>query len=97
MGVPVKRARLLQLTTLVILAGCTTQPAKNLTASNATASGKDVECHQEEHIGSIIAKTVCTTKAQRDDQQAAADDLGRAVQMSVGVCAPTNACNKASN
>ena len=87
MEVPVKSAHLLRLATLAILAGCTTQPAKNLTASNVTAPGKDVQCHQELQTGTMIGRTVCTTEAQRDDQEAAVTELRRKVDAPVG-CSP---------
>ncbi len=61
--------RLLSLVTVSILAGCTTQPKKVSTAAN------DVQCHADSVTGTLIHKTVCLTKADRDAQQAANDDL----------------------
>ena len=72
-------ARLLRPIVLGLLAGCTTQPAKNHVASNANA-GADRQCHTQELTGSMISRTVCTTKAQRDAEQAALDQYKSDVQ-----------------
>jgi hypothetical protein len=75
-------AKLCQLTMSIIVAACTTQPNK---VANA---GPDVQCHSEETTGSLITKSVCTTRAQRAAQQADLDDLRRAVE-SAAVAPPT--------
>jgi len=63
-------ARLWLFVALGILAACTTQPAKKV-----TAAANDVQCHTEQTTGSMIVRTVCLTKAQRDARQAGIDDL----------------------
>lgn len=75
-------AKLCQLVILIIVAGCTAQRGKD----NANAAGADVQCHAEQLTGSMLGKTVCTTKAQRDAQQAAAADLQRASAAGGGGC-----------
>lgn len=74
-------AKLCQLSMLMILAGCTTQPHK------VVNDGPDVQCHSVQSVGSLISKSVCTTRAQRAVQQAELGDLRRAVQSDAG--APT--------
>ena len=54
---------------LGIVAGCTTQPAKNPSSSTLASNGPDVQCHTEELAGTMIGKTVCTTQADRDAQK----------------------------
>jgi hypothetical protein len=71
-------AKLCQLSLLVIVAGCTTQPNK------VANGGPDLQCHSEETIGSLITKSVCTTSAQRAAQQAELGDLRRAVESGAG-------------
>ena len=70
--------KLCQLSMLIIVAGCTTQPKK---VANV---GPDVQCHSEEAIGSLITRSICTTRAQREAQQAALDELRRTVQSGAG-------------
>jgi hypothetical protein len=71
-------AKLCQLGMLIIVAGCTTQP-------NKTANGgPDLQCHSEETVGSLITRSVCTTRAQRAAQQAALDDLRREIEAKAG-------------
>jgi hypothetical protein len=71
-------AKLCQLGVLIIVAGCTTQP-------NKTANGgPDLQCHSEETVGSLITRSVCTTRAQRAAQQAALDDVRQSVQSGAG-------------
>lgn len=76
-------AKMCQLTMLIIVAACTTQPNK---VANA---GPDVQCHSEQTTGSLVTKSVCTTRAQRATQQAELDDLRRAVQAGPAVAPPT--------
>jgi hypothetical protein len=71
-------AKLCRLSLLIIIAGCTTQPTK------VVNDGKDVQCHSEQAIGSMIAKTTCSTRAQRVAQQAELDELRRTVQSDAG-------------
>jgi len=78
--------KICQLVILGIVAGCTTQPAKDHGTSNATAGGPDVQCHVEPVAGSMIDKTVCTTKAQRDAQQADVNGLKNTLQSQSGGC-----------
>lgn len=66
--------RLCRLSVLIVVAGCTTQPAK------VANGGPDLQCHSEQTIGSLITRSVCTTRAQRADQQAQLNDLKRAVE-----------------
>ena len=68
---------------LLIVAGCATQPDKNHGTANANAAGPDTQCHSEQPTGSLISKTVCTTKAQRDAQAAAAEDVRDTISKSV--------------
>jgi hypothetical protein len=74
-------AKLCRLSMLIIVAGCTTQPNK------VANDGPDVQCHSVQTVGSLIAKSVCTTRAQRVAQQAQLDDLRRVVESEAG--APT--------
>jgi hypothetical protein len=76
-------AKLCQLTMLIIVAACTTQPNR---VANA---GPDIQCHSEQTTGSLISKSVCTTRAQRAAQQAELDDLRRAVEGAAAVPLPT--------
>jgi hypothetical protein len=76
-------AKLCQLSMLIIVAACTTQPNK---VANAAP---DVQCHSEEITGSLITKSVCTTRAERAAQQADLDDLKRVVQAGAAVAPPT--------
>jgi hypothetical protein len=60
---------------LAAVAGCTTQPAKT-----ADAARSDRQCHTDVLTGSMITKTVCTTQAERDAEQASVVGLRQAVQ-----------------
>jgi uncharacterized lipoprotein YajG len=71
-------AKLCQLSLLILVAGCTTQP--NKTAND----GPDLQCHSVETVGSLITRSVCTTKAQRAAQQAALEDVRQSVQSGAG-------------
>jgi hypothetical protein len=62
-------AKLCQLVILIVVAGCATQPGKDHGAATVNAAGADTQCRSQELTGSLISKTVCTTKAQRDAQQ----------------------------
>jgi hypothetical protein len=73
-------ARLLPFVISGLLAGCTTPPATNHTATAANAAGADRQCHTEQLTGSLISRTVCTTKAQRDAEQAALDQYKSDIQ-----------------
>jgi hypothetical protein len=66
--------KLCQLVMLIIVAACTTQPNK---VANA---GSDFQCHSEQTTGSLIIKSVCTTRAQRAAMQGQLDDVKRAVE-----------------
>ena len=58
-------AKLCQLVMLGLVAGCATQSGKDHVANNANAGGPDVQCHTVQSTGSMLDKTVCTTKAER--------------------------------
>jgi len=60
----------LGLVALCILAACAARPDKNPSTNNPNAASTDVQCHTEQSTVSLIAHTVCTTKAQRDAQHA---------------------------
>jgi len=81
-------AKLYQLVTLSIVAGCTTQPVKDHVTNNVSAAGTGVQCHVVDVAGSMIGKTVCTTKAQRDAQQADVSEVKNAVDTQPTVCRP---------
>jgi hypothetical protein len=68
---------------LLLGAGCATQPSKAPSAANANAAGTDTQCHSEALTGSLISKTVCTTKAQRDAQQALVGEVQNSSMQSV--------------
>jgi uncharacterized lipoprotein YajG len=76
-------AKLCQLTMLIFVAACSTQPNK---VANA---GPDLQCHSEETTGSLVTKSVCTTRAQRAVQQANLNDLKHAVQIGSAVTTPS--------
>ena len=78
--------KLCQLVMLITVAGCTMQPGKGHVADNVNAAGAGVQCRSERQTGSLFTKTVCTTKAERDAQQAAAADLQRANAAGGGGC-----------
>jgi uncharacterized lipoprotein YajG len=80
------KVQLLPVVALSILAGCAAQPVKDHTTDSANNSGQDVQCHSEQQTGSMFSKTVCTTKAERDAQQAANDQLRNAVATQAGSC-----------
>ena len=84
MEILMPKIKLCQLVILTIVAGCTTQPHKDHGADSANASG--TECHSEHVTGSMLDKTVCTTKAQRDAQRDAAYDLEKAAAAQGGGC-----------
>jgi hypothetical protein len=89
--VEILMSNLRQFVILIIVAGCTTQPGKDHGADKLNAAGADVQCHSEQLTGSMISKTVCTTKAERDAQHAAAADLRSAATAHAGGgCPPGN-------
>jgi len=67
-------AKLCGFTILVAVVGCATQPAKT-----ANAVGPDRQCHSDVLTGSLVPKTVCTTKAERDAAQGTVDDMRKSV------------------
>jgi hypothetical protein len=71
-------AKLCRLSLLIIVAGCTTQSHK------IANDGPDVQCHSVETTGSLITKSVCTTRDQRAAQQAQLDDVRQRVQSMAG-------------
>jgi hypothetical protein len=78
-------AKLCCLSMLIIVAGCTTQPDK------VADRGPDVQCHSEQTIGSLITKSICTTRAQRAEQQAQLAEVRRAAESAAGTNGhPTN-------
>jgi hypothetical protein len=81
-------AKLCQLVILIVAAGCATQPGKDHGVANVNAAGTDTQCHSEALTGSMISKTVCTTKAQRDAQQGLVGDVHSSVMQSVEGHAP---------
>jgi hypothetical protein len=72
-----------QLVILIMVAGCATQPGKEHGTANVNAAGTDIQCHSEQLTGSLFSKTVCTTKAQRDAQQALVGEVQNSVMQSV--------------
>jgi hypothetical protein len=72
-----------QLLVLLMVAGCASQPGKDHAATNASTAGTDTQCHSEALTGSLITKTVCTTKAQRDAQQALVGEVQNSTMQSV--------------
>lgn len=74
----------------IIVAGCATQPGKDRVA-NANAE-PDVQCQSEQLTGSKITRTVCTTKAQREALQAAANAVRDDYQHPGGTCRPGATC-----
>lgn len=75
--------KLYQLSMLILVAGCTTQPDK------VADSGPDIQCHSAEITGSMIHKSVCTTRAQRAVQQAQLEELRRTVDAQTAAAAAT--------
>jgi hypothetical protein len=76
-------AKLCQLVILIVVAGCATQPGKDHGAATVNAAGTDTQCHSEQLTGTLVSKTVCTTKAQRDAQQALVGEVQKSVMQSV--------------
>lgn len=68
-----------------LVAGCTTQPRTDQRADSGSAAGADVQCHSEQLTGTLLSKSVCTTRAQRDAAQAEAERLKNAAAQS-GSC-----------
>jgi hypothetical protein len=64
---------------LAAAVGCTTQPAKT-----ANVAKPDRQCHTDVLTGSLISKTVCTTQAERDAEQATVDGMRQSVQTAKG-------------
>lgn len=75
-------AKLCQLSMLIIVAACTTQPDK---VANA---GPDVQCHSQQLTGTLISKSVCTTRDQRAHEQAQVDALKQSVQTAATASQP---------
>jgi hypothetical protein len=74
------------LVTLGMVAGCATRPVNDHGTQNLNAGGPDVQCHTVQLTGSMIGKNVCTTRAERDAQQSATDELKHNVETRVGGC-----------
>jgi hypothetical protein len=76
-------AKLCLLGTLIIIAGCTTQPHQ------VVDDGPDLQCHAQETTGSLVSKRICTTREQRaalrEEQQVQLDDVRRVVESAAGV------------
>jgi hypothetical protein len=70
-------AKLWRLSMLIIVAGCSTQP-------KVAKEGPDVVCHQEQTIGSLITRSVCTTRAERAEQAAQLEELRRVAAGAAG-------------
>jgi hypothetical protein len=87
--IPMRNGKLCQFVILIIVAGCATQPGKDHGADQVNTAGADVQCRSEQSTGSMMSKTVCTTKAEREAQQAAAGDLQRVTAAQGGGCRPT--------
>jgi hypothetical protein len=71
-------AKLCQLSVLILVAGCATQPPK------VANDGPDLVCHSEQSVGSLISKSVCTTRAQRAEEQAQLEEVRRAAESAAG-------------
>jgi uncharacterized lipoprotein YajG len=71
-------AKLCQLGMLIIVAGCTTQPNK------VANDGPDIQCRSVETTGSLITKSICTSRAQRAEQQVQLGELRQAVEAKAG-------------
>ena len=71
----------------VVTTGCAAKPPPAAVAS-APPPGRDVECRSETSTGTLIAKRVCLTKAQRDARDEAArraqDTLSRSTATACG-------------
>jgi hypothetical protein len=64
---------------LAAVVGCTTQPAKT-----ANAARPDRQCHADVLTGSMVGKTVCTTQAERDAEQATVTGMRQSVTTATG-------------
>jgi hypothetical protein len=73
---------------LAAVVGCTTQPSRT-----ADASQPEKQCHTDVLTGSLVHKTVCTTQAERDAEQATVVGMRQSVQTATGSNAvvPANA------
>ena len=76
-------AKACQLVILLVVAGCATQPDKDHGAASANTAGTDVQCQSQQVTGALIAKKVCTSKAQRDAAQGGVEDTRDTVMKSV--------------
>jgi hypothetical protein len=81
-------AKLYPLAILIMVVGCAAQPPKVATAN----AGTDVQCHSEKLTGSLIPRSVCTTKEQRDQMQAEADNIRSHVQSPGDPCRAGAGC-----
>ena len=75
-------AKLCLLIMVTIVAACATQPNK------VASAGPDVQCHSDQTTGSLIGKSVCTTRAQRALQQSQIDDLRHAIGTTAATAPP---------
>ena len=64
---------------LAVVVGCTTQPARTVDAAKT-----DRQCHTDVLTGSLVHKTVCTTQAERDAEQATVVGMRQSVQTATG-------------
>jgi hypothetical protein len=90
MSMPITKFKLCLLAVSIIAAGCATQPSTARVA-NANA-GSDVQCHSEQLTGSLITRSVCTTKEQRDAMQAEAENIRSHIQQPGDPCRPGAGC-----
>jgi hypothetical protein len=79
----ISNAKLCQLVILIVVAGCATQPGRDHGAATVNAAGTDTQCHSAQLTGTLISKTVCTTKAQRDAQQGLVGEVQNSAMKSV--------------
>jgi hypothetical protein len=79
-------AKLCRLGVLIIIAGRPRQPDR------VANDGPDLQCHHEETIGTMITNSVCTTGAERAEQQAQFGEVRRAAEASAG--SPTRSANQ---
>jgi hypothetical protein len=93
-GVLMFKSTLCLLVASGIVAGCATRPVIDHGTGNANAGGPDVQCHTVQLTGSMIGKNVCTTKAERDAQQSATDELKHNVESRVGGCPNSQQCQQ---
>jgi hypothetical protein len=68
-------AKLCGFVILAAVVGCTTQPAKTVSADKT-----DRRCHTDVLTGSMINKTVCTTQEERDAAQTSVTSLRQSAQ-----------------